>query len=393
METKELIKILKDHPEAINCATTLVNILRDYYPNEKSNINAILTAYNAGILSMIRESQLDNIFIAKAKKILCEDYNLAPEKAEWVIITLCESFGVGVLGKTSTLEVQQPLLTCIDKNVMDSAGGKKVPYIDPKDFLLEKSKIDDGWVIVKYLGFEATNISIPSVINGKPVVEIGADAFKQFKSIKTIRMEESYDNGKCLGVKRIGARAFKECFSLQKVVLPNSLECIDREAFNKCVSLREIECPQSLKSIGEGAFSQCFAMRKVSLTSCKVEELPLTSFWGCNIQELSLPNHLKAIRHGAFGGFDNLPFAPQTIVIPSGTKTIENTSFLFWYVRKPIDIYIPASVTELHEHSFGIASIGLTGSERITIHCPPGSPAIELAHKMGFQLVRWDGTV
>jgi hypothetical protein len=59
--------------------------------------------------------------------------------------------------------------------------------------------VEDGVVIVKYMG-KATDVVIPTAIDGMPVVEIGGYAFESNKSLKTVTIPE--------GVTSIGDDAF-----------------------------------------------------------------------------------------------------------------------------------------------------------------------------------------
>lgn len=66
------------------------------------------------------------------------------------------------------------------------------------------------------------------------------------------------------GTRKIGRRAFSAHFntpSVQKVVLPDSVESIGRFAFYSCVSLKEIKIPSGIRYIGESAFKACESLQ------------------------------------------------------------------------------------------------------------------------------------
>ena len=67
------------------------------------------------------------------------------------------------------------------------------------------------------------------------------------------------------GVTRIGYEAFRECYSLEAVTLPESLVLIEDLGFCDCDSLQEIEIPSGVERIGYSAFNSCDSLANVSL--------------------------------------------------------------------------------------------------------------------------------
>ena len=74
-------------------------------------------------------------------------------------------------------------------------------------------------------------------------------------------------DGKILPVTAIGPQAFRNCFGLTSVQLPDGLISIDRQAFVDCVTLQSISIPASVKTIGEMAFHDCVALTRVETPS------------------------------------------------------------------------------------------------------------------------------
>lgn len=78
-------------------------------------------------------------------------------------------------------------------------------------------------------------VSIPAVIEGMPVKEIGDGAFRSCKALVSAILP--------CDITKISAHAFYGCTTLETVTLPPSLEYIGDGAFYGCVSLRDVIHP------------------------------------------------------------------------------------------------------------------------------------------------------
>ena len=58
-------------------------------------------------------------------------------------------------------------------------------------------------------------------------------------------------------VKEIGEKAFYQCYSLNKVTIPNSVTSIGASAFSSCIRLTTINIPSAVTTIGQNAFDRC----------------------------------------------------------------------------------------------------------------------------------------
>ena len=125
-------------------------------------------------------------------------------------------------------------------------------------------------------------------------------------------------------VRFINVDVFRDCTSLKKVILPNTLEKIRAYAFAGCESLKEIVIPNSVKVIESGAFLNCSKLERVILPKGlkKIESL---TFKGCTkLKEIVIPNSVESIDFEAFSNCKSL----KEIVIPSKVKTIKYGLFL-----------------------------------------------------------------
>ena len=87
---------------------------------------------------------------------------------------------------------------------------------------------DDTAEITGYTG-SATDVTIPSVIDGYTVTSIGGGAFSNCSSLTSVTIPNS--------VTRIYNCAFEECSSLTSVTIPDSVTSIGDSAFYYCSSL------------------------------------------------------------------------------------------------------------------------------------------------------------
>lgn len=95
----------------------------------------------------------------------------------------------------------------------------------------EYSVSGDEVKITKYTG-SATEVTIPSTIDSKPVTSIEK-------------------------------HAFFGCTSLESVTIPNAVTSIGRSAFYNCTNLKSVTIPEGVTSIGESAFYNCPSIESV----------------------------------------------------------------------------------------------------------------------------------
>ncbi|MBQ7849144.1 MAG: leucine-rich repeat protein [Clostridia bacterium] len=98
-----------------------------------------------------------------------------------------------------------------------------------------------------------TRVSVPAVLDGKPVVRIGEDAFARCADVERVELPDS--------VKEIGARAFLGCGRLRELRLPAALTAIGESAFDSCGDLAALTIPASVTRIGACAFEDCIVLK------------------------------------------------------------------------------------------------------------------------------------
>ena len=188
--------------------------------------------------------------------------------------------------------------------------------------------------------------SLNSIAIPDSVKSIGDDAFWGCKSLTSIEIPDS--------VTSIGDRAFGWCKSLSSIEIPDSVKSIGNYAFDNCTSLTSIEIPDSVKKIGGGILNGCHRLRTIVLKTSMYyiqdsilysKEKVMISCWSNN-SDIIIPNGVKSIGNGAFGGCTSL----TSIEIPDSVKSIGN--YAFWECTSLTSIEIPDSVKSIGNYAF-----------------------------------------
>lgn len=143
----------------------------------------------------------------------------------------------------------------------------------------------------------------------------------QYSGILEIPKSFQY-NGVKYKVTSIGTLAFLNCDELKSVVIPNTVEVIEREAFLYS-SISSVKIPTSVLSIEERAFAGCNNLRSITIPK-SVTKIEAGMFYGCDsLTSITIPKTVTFIGEDAFGGCDSL----TSIDIPKSVKTIESGAF------------------------------------------------------------------
>ena len=165
-----------------------------------------------------------------------------------------------------------------------------------------------------------TNIIIPSTYNGKPVIEINKDAFKDCTNIKSVTIPSS--------VLDIGSNAFSGCTSLEIVFISEGLTNISSQAFYNCDALTQIDIPCSITGISRNAFENCDNLKYnefhngLYLGNQSNPYIALITVKSC--EELTLNNNTILIAHDALS--NNLQI--KKVLVSDSVRIIGRNAFL-----------------------------------------------------------------
>lgn len=186
-------------------------------------------------------------------------------------------------------------------------------------------------------GKSETSIKVPAKLDGKTVVGIGREAFRDCSNIKQVTIEE--------GITEIAENAFFNCVNLETIDIPSSVQKIGTNAIKntawqrkkasaeyiivndiliEATTVKEIYIiPDGVKKIASGVFYSNNKVQKITLPS-SVEYIESYAFAGCGaLEQINIPDSVKAIEYGAFSGCSILD-----VTVPESVETVGVDAFL-----------------------------------------------------------------
>ena len=242
---------------------------------------------------------------------------------------------------------------------------------------------EDGTAKVTACDYEATEVVIPSEIEGHAVTGIGEEAFDSHTDLVSVSIPssvttiEDYAFWGCSsletvtlaapadlplgvfqdcesltsiiipeGVTKIGEEAFSGCVALEGVTLPGTLELIDCEAFYGCEELVSVSFPSNLKTLGENSFKNCYALESVEFPDA-MDKIGFSAFSYCeSLEQVKLPTTVGDMGTGIFS--DCTALASATLP----TNLTEVPDWTFASCEALTSVTVPASITAVGESAF-----------------------------------------
>ena len=143
-----------------------------------------------------------------------------------------------------------------EETTTDTADIEQTEYTPGLVFTLINE--NSAYSITNYTGTN-TEVIIPSIYNGLPVIEVGEKAFYYHDSITSVNI--------AYRITSIGANAFEGCSALTSVTFGENsqLTTIEKAAFYLCKALVDFDIPDGVEKIGEKAFYRCTSYTGIAL--------------------------------------------------------------------------------------------------------------------------------
>lgn len=191
--------------------------------------------------------------------------------------------------------------------------------------------------------------------------ELAYNAFRNCPSLERVILPDTLTS--------LNYYAFLGCKNLTEIYIPDSVTSFGYSAFSGCASLTEIEIPAGVTEIANGTFEDCAALAEITLPS-GLTEIGAYAFEGCaSLTEIGIPAGVMSIGGSAFSGCASL----TEITIPSGVRVLGGGMFsgcaallrvdlpsglysiggsAFYNCTSLTEIAIPSGVTSIGQQAF-----------------------------------------
>ena len=150
--------------------------------------------------------------------------------------------------------------------------------------------------------------SLQEIVIPESVTRIGEGAFGACEQLRRVTIHSK-------ALKSIEPQTF-EGTGIERITIPEGVTRIGEWAFESCNALKEISLPSTLRTIGERAFSQS-GLEHIEIPE-GVTSIEFGTFWGCrNLREISLPSTLRTL-----GDWCLQDTGLESLVIPEGVTSI-----------------------------------------------------------------------
>ena len=193
-----------------------------------------------------------------------------------------------------------------------------------------------GYILTGCSNDDLTNLVIPDLFNGLPVVEIKPNAFEN-ANIERVKFGKN--------IIKIGAMAFYNCKKLAgEIVFPESLKELESCAFTYCENISSIKLNEGLEKIESATFADCINLTGELKLPSTMKVVDAFSFNNTDFNTIILNDELEIINSSAFFGNDNLK---GELKLPSNLKELGSNAF-GGCTGITGTIYIPNGITKLY---------------------------------------------
>lgn len=225
-----------------------------------------------------------------------------------------------------------------------------IPGTESSCLVFQKNASKNG--VILSIAYDVDGyLTVPSYVDGYPVVQLGddaSDAYNQNAFFHPYTYGRScYLTGITIPdtVKKLGADLFTNQEDLTEVTVPDSVTSMGRAVFSNS-GVKKVTLSKSMVSVPLATFSGCESLTDVDIPD-SVTKIGADAFRDCkSLTQISLPASVVEIGASAFSGCSSL----KSITIPEGVTRINRETFLECSSLETITI--PASMTRISSMAF-----------------------------------------
>lgn len=244
--------------------------------------------------------------------------------------------------------------------VLDVTFGKGLQKIGARAFeeckALKNIKLAEGLESIGERAFYncagATYVSLPSTLTN-----IGTEAFKYCSGevyVDCVLADGSSSNNATFNGNNftkveagenasLGDYCFYSSAALETLVVNEGVKRIGKNAFRQCYKLKDVQLPNSLETIDESAFYNCYEIESIVVTA---KELVGKSAFGSAGKLTDI--EIKGTKHIAAGAFSGGP-VPTRLILEEGIQIIDEEAF---WCSELSEITIPSTVVYIGKRAF-----------------------------------------
>lgn len=174
-------------------------------------------------------------------------------------------------------------------------------------------------------------------------------------------------------VTAVGNKAFRHCFQLTSVKLPESITSFGDFAFENCEALKQINIPSSLTTIGGGAFQNCLSLTSLEMPSTLTQIGALAFAYCESLESISLNEGLGSIGNMAFQYCTSL----ETLDLPASLYYIGSYPVLYSTNLQSINV---AEGNPVYSSSDGVL---YNADQTKLLVCPGGKSSVSILPTVG----------
>jgi hypothetical protein len=132
MIDQQFTQLLQNHADTLADRRRFAGILKDLIPGMALQTNLLLNLFDIDIHGELEKAvQIDNPFIYRFAKRLCDEYGVSKENADWAVAAWCNCYGGNILNKLCDISISETEATVSNtaKTIMPSRDANYQDYI------------------------------------------------------------------------------------------------------------------------------------------------------------------------------------------------------------------------------------------------------------------------